>query len=50
MEKAPKSTIPDIDKRKFLVPNDLTGWIVNDLLAISMLLLCPGSQEIFITY
>ncbi|CAB4025556.1 Gamma-aminobutyric acid receptor-associated -like 2 [Paramuricea clavata] len=24
VEKAPKSTIPDIDKRKFLVPNDLT--------------------------
>ena len=25
MEKAPRSTIQDIDKRKFLVPADLTG-------------------------
>lgn len=25
VEKAPKSSIQDIDKRKFLVPSDLTG-------------------------
>jgi len=25
VEKAPRSTIQDIDKRKFLVPSDLTG-------------------------
>lgn len=25
MEKVPKSTIPDIDKKKFLVPADLSG-------------------------
>lgn len=28
MEKVPKSTIPDIDKKKFLVPADLSGeWV-----------------------
>ena len=27
VEKAPKSSIQDIDKRKFLVPSDLTGKI-----------------------
>lgn len=25
MEKVPKSSIPDIDKKKFLVPADLSG-------------------------
>ena len=25
MEKVPKSAIPDIDKKKFLVPADLSG-------------------------
>lgn len=25
VEKVPKSTIPDIDKKKFLVPADLSG-------------------------
>ena len=25
MEKVPRSTIPDIDKKKFLVPADLSG-------------------------
>lgn len=29
VEKVPKSTIPDIDKKKFLVPADLSGeWSV----------------------
>ena len=28
MEKVPKSTIPDIDKKKFLVPADLSGTYV----------------------
>ena len=27
MEKVPKSTIPDIDKKKFLVPADLSGML-----------------------
>lgn len=25
MEKAPKARVPDLDKRKYLVPSDLTG-------------------------
>ena len=30
VEKVPKSTIPDIDKKKFLVPADLSGmWAVS---------------------
>ena len=27
MEKVPRSTIPDIDKKKFLVPADLSGML-----------------------
>ena len=27
MEKVPKSAIPDIDKKKFLVPADLSGTL-----------------------
>ena len=28
MEKVPKSSIPDIDKKKFLVPADLSGEFI----------------------
>ena len=41
MEKVPKSTIPDIDKKKFLVPADLSGML--DVLGGScMNLSCEG--------
>ena len=33
MEKVPKSSIPDIDKKKFLVPADLSGtYLTNQIL------------------
>ena len=32
VEKVPKSSIPDIDKKKFLVPADLSGKTVHILL------------------
>ncbi|KAG8429410.1 hypothetical protein GDO86_020259 [Hymenochirus boettgeri] len=28
VEKAPKARVPDLDKRKYLVPSDLTGMCV----------------------
>jgi len=39
VEKLPKSQIPDIDKRKFLVPNDITiaqfMWIIRKRIQLS---------------
>uniref|UniRef100_A0A8B9YAC4 GABA type A receptor associated protein like 1 n=1 Tax=Bos mutus grunniens TaxID=30521 RepID=A0A8B9YAC4_BOSMU len=35
VEKAPKARVPDLDKRKYLVPSDLTGN------ALSLLTLLP---------
>lgn len=35
VEKAPKARVPDLDKRKYLVPSDLTGNKVLSLLTFS---------------
>ena len=32
MEKAPKARIGDLDKKKYLVPSDLTGYYVYDVI------------------
>lgn len=34
VEKAPKARIGDLDKKKYLVPSDLTGMHVSDLVQV----------------
>ena len=46
MEKAPKSQVPDIDKRKFLVPNDISVaqfmWIIRKRIQL------PSEKALFL--
>ena len=36
MEKVPKSSIPDIDKKKFLVPADLSGTYLSAVTSLDL--------------
>jgi len=41
VEKAPKARIGDLDKKKYLVPSDLTGWLITFKIHCTVLLKSP---------
>jgi len=43
VEKAPKARIGDLDKKKYLVPSDLTGWVIITVKVLTFKL--PGALQ-----